>query len=247
MRNNWLERCSTPLSLISGFVFFTAVAYRIWNQEGLKPGAESLTLLNDIILLGTALVLIWYTYETYKLRKAAQRQIEVAQNQLSEAQRQIEVAQNQLKEAQRQIELQLRPFVIFEVIVLQNGGYQGKLKNIGNGTAVNAKIAEDIAVKGLHFDSGVYVDIYKLSYTQVGSIIEAGGESLLYEGAFQISWKQAEYNNQNPLVLLYSPASAMRYKMRIEFQNIEMQGYYVQQSASAEGIRILDSRRLQKD
>jgi hypothetical protein len=247
MRSNWIERYKTPLIWIVALLFFTAVAYRIWNQEDLRPKTDSIYLLQAIVLLVTAMVLIFYTYETYKLREAAQRQIDVAQNQLTESQRQIEVAQNQLKEIQRQIELQLRPFVIFEVTALQSGGLQGELRNIGDGTALNAKIAEDIVVKGLNVDSAIYVDIYKLSYTQVGSIIEAGRGSLLFEGAFRISWAQAGYENLNPLRMLYPPASQTWYKTRIEFQNIEMQGYYVEQIVSAEGIRILDSGRLQSD
>src|SRR5215510_3734605 len=82
MRNNWIERNSPPLICIFGFLFSIAVAYRILNQAGFKPGPESLNLLNDIILLGTALVLIWYTYETYKLREAAEKQIELQQSPL---------------------------------------------------------------------------------------------------------------------------------------------------------------------
>ena len=98
MKRNEIERLATPLILVCAFLFAVAVAYRIGNQPGLRPGPEALSLLNDLILLLTAVVLIFYTYETYKLREAAQRQIEVAQNQLTEA--------------QRQTELQLRPFVI---------------------------------------------------------------------------------------------------------------------------------------
>jgi hypothetical protein len=100
-----------------GLVSFTAIAYRIWNQEGLKPEVASLTLLNNIILLGTALVLIWYTYETYKLREAAQKQIEIHQ----------------------------RPFVIFETgdFIDEQGEVRNyRVRNIGTNTAINVVIMD---------------------------------------------------------------------------------------------------------
>jgi hypothetical protein len=125
---SWIERYTAPLILIVVFVSFIAFAYRIWNQVGLKPGAESLTLLNDIIVLGTALVLIWYTYETYKLRETAQKQIEVAQGQLAES--------------QRQTELQLRPFVILEVSISEHDEFSYRVRNIGVGTAINVHIMD---------------------------------------------------------------------------------------------------------
>ena len=95
MKRNWIERLATPLILVFAFVFSVAVAYRIGNQPGLRPGPEALSLLNNLILLWTAVVLIFYTYETYKLRETAQQQTE----------------------------LQLRPFVIFEVVHIHSVGF----------------------------------------------------------------------------------------------------------------------------
>jgi hypothetical protein len=114
MRNNWIERHSIPLILLFGFVFFTAVTYRILNQAGLKPEPGSLSLLNDIIVLGTALILIWYTYETYKLREVGQKQIE----------------------------LQQRPFVILEVSISEYDEASYRVRNIGVGTAINVRVMD---------------------------------------------------------------------------------------------------------
>src|SRR5262249_7519435 len=122
MNNKWQEEYITCFII---FGLLIALSVFILRQY-FYTSEKALDVINGAILVWTGIVIAIYTRETYRLREAAQRQ--------------IEVAQNQLKEAQRQIELQLRPFVIFEVIVFQNGGYQGKLKNIGNGTALNAKI-----------------------------------------------------------------------------------------------------------
>ena len=60
-------------------------------------------------------VLIWYAWETSKLRKSAQKQV---------------------KETQRQIEIQQRPFVIVRNI--ENDMIE--VENVGSGTAINVKI-----------------------------------------------------------------------------------------------------------
>jgi hypothetical protein len=164
-------------------------------------------------LFWTGIIILIYTRETYKLRETAQRQTE----------------------------LQLRPFIIFEVGYVQNIGYLGKLKNIGNGTALNVKISEDIVVKDMSVDRGIHVDIYKISYRRVGSLIESRAEHMVYGNELQISWAQEGYVNQDILWLL-RPESSICYKTRIEFQNIEMQGYYVEQVTSGEGIYIIIGR-----
>jgi hypothetical protein len=126
VRNNWVERYSTPLILICVFIFFTALVYRILNQASPKLEPASLSLLNNIVVLGTALVLIWYTYETYKLREAAQKQIE----------------------------LQQRPFVILEVSISDRDEFSYRVRNIGVGTAINVRIMDirpDGAEWSFHF------------------------------------------------------------------------------------------------
>lgn len=50
----------------------------------------------------TLIVLVWYTIETYKLRKAAQAQTTETANLLGEAQRQNETSLRLVEQAQRQ-------------------------------------------------------------------------------------------------------------------------------------------------
>jgi hypothetical protein len=208
-------------------IFGLLIAFSVFMlKQYFYTSERSLEVINAAILFWTGIIILIYTRETYKLREAAHKQIEVAQ---------------------RQTEIQQRPFVIFEVVRMQNVGYQGKLKNIGNGTAFNIKIAEAIVVKSMDYDSGIYIDIYQILYTQVGSIIETRGESMVYGNDLQISWTKEGYGNQDKLWMLCPPESGTWYKTRIEFQNIEMQGYYVEQATSPKGIHILDSGRLQRD
>ncbi len=71
---------------------------------------------NLLVLIITAGILVWYTKETYRLRK----------------------------ESERQTELMLRPFVIAEFVFtkeLINTVF--KVHNIGNGAATNIQITAD--------------------------------------------------------------------------------------------------------
>ncbi len=72
---------------------------------------ETANFWQVIILAITAVIIFWYTVETYWLRR----------------------------ESQRQTELQLRPFVVLEAVrQIEGVGFQ--VKNIGNGTALNIRI-----------------------------------------------------------------------------------------------------------
>ncbi|MGD1094033.1 MAG: hypothetical protein ABSB35_18875 [Bryobacteraceae bacterium] len=55
-----------------------------------------------IAVVLTLIVLVWYTVETYKLRKAAQAQMTETANLLTEAQRQNQTSLRLLEQAQRQ-------------------------------------------------------------------------------------------------------------------------------------------------
>jgi len=61
--------------------------------------------VSTVAVVLTLLVLIWYTYETYRLRKAAQDQTARTASLLSEAQRQNETSLNLVGAAQRQNEV----------------------------------------------------------------------------------------------------------------------------------------------
>lgn len=135
--------------------------------------------LNTGAVLLTLAVLIWYTIETYKLRKAAQEQTQETgkllkeahlQNEataklVSEAGHQNEVAASLWREAQRQNEFSVMPLLgilldVPEVITTSQQFYRGAnsrllLRNVGNGPAFNVLMKPDSAgYKDLEFESG---------------------------------------------------------------------------------------------
>jgi hypothetical protein len=89
----------------------------------------------------TLCVLIWYTIETYLLRKAGQDQTAATAQLLKEAQRQNEVSASLLHEAQRQNEVAVMP--ILAIVIESPPGAdkpQIALVNIGSGPAFNLSI-----------------------------------------------------------------------------------------------------------
>ena len=159
--------CAVIFGLIVAFSVFVLKQYFYASE---KP----LDLITAAIYFWTGVALAIYTYETYQLRK----------------------------EAQRQTELQLRPFVIFEVIQVYSTLYRGRLKNIGNGTALNVKIVGDITIESVNIDSNLYGDIYNLSYVQGSIILEAHEEYEIHRNALQTSWVRTGYGNPDVLGLL---------------------------------------------
>lgn len=83
--------------------------------------------VQTIAVILTGVILIWYTWETKRLREEAHRQV-VATN-------------KQIRETQRQIDVQLRPFLAV-VAVWKNDQELGTffLHNMGNGAAVTIKV-----------------------------------------------------------------------------------------------------------
>src|SRR5690242_696186 len=67
--------------------------------------------IHTVAMLLTLGVLIWYTIETYKLRRAAQGQIIETTKLLRAAERQNDVSDNLLQEAQRQNEMSVMPIL----------------------------------------------------------------------------------------------------------------------------------------
>jgi hypothetical protein len=106
----------------------------VWDYIG--TGAVVLTIV----------FLIWYTYKTYRLRKAAQEQTVKAGDLLTEAQRQNEASQRLVEEAQNQNETALRPIValtLHEILDMDLAGRASterrnlRMRNLGNGPAFN--------------------------------------------------------------------------------------------------------------
>jgi len=101
---------------------------------------DHLLLLNFGVLSITAIVVIWYTRETYLLRKAAQRQVDKASEQ-------IKVAQCQYETSIEQLRASFKPILVcdFNQDPAQMGVGKLGLKNItvcniGVGAAFNVEI-----------------------------------------------------------------------------------------------------------
>jgi len=96
----------------------------------------------------TLVVLIWYTIETYLLRKAAQNQIAETDKLLIEARNQnaLTLEQNAtnanlLKESQRQTEISTQPmFAVYKGKASMGTDGRILLENVGNGPAFNISI-----------------------------------------------------------------------------------------------------------
>jgi uncharacterized membrane protein len=81
--------------LILILLFIGVNAISIMIVKDLPKTDSFIGAIQAIILFWTGVVLLWYTWETWGLRKEAQRQVE---------------------ETQRQIEIQQRPFVIVQSV-----------------------------------------------------------------------------------------------------------------------------------
>ncbi len=124
-------------------------------------------------------------------------------------------------ESQRQTEIQLRPFVIIVPSLL---GLH--LKNIGNGTALNVSV-EDVQV-----DTNFDVKIHFPDHTPV-LMKDETTEAIRVEG----------YNNGKPAgdffnAHLYPEYANRDLKLRIEFQNVESQAYFVEETVSPGKMNI---------
>lgn len=85
--------------------------------------SDSLLIAQTIVLVLTGAVIVWYTIETARLRRTAQRQLE---SQLRQVDAQLE-----------QTETQVRPFV---VLIPDKGKGSATVENIGFGPALNIRI-----------------------------------------------------------------------------------------------------------
>jgi hypothetical protein len=92
------------------------------------------TIVQDILLFASAVLIGWYLCETRKMRLAAEKQV-------SKSQELVDAAQKQLAASLAQTEAQIRPAL---AVGLQ-GGVQ--LQNVGNGTAFNVAVSviDDLA------------------------------------------------------------------------------------------------------
>jgi len=157
------------------------------------------------VLTATLVALVWYTWETHRLRR----------------------------ETQRQVEVQQRPFVILEPTArTHSGDLLGlKMKNIGNGTAVNIRVGSDPDSAAIPF--------------------LAKGETCLLR--IQTAFRQEQPRTpptlalgDNEYNLFLDPASARDTAVfTIQFQNVQMQQYLVKERIASRGVEILCSGRIE--
>jgi len=101
-----------------------------------------------VIVLLTLLVLIWYTIETQRLRKAGQTQTVKTAQLIAEAQRQNEVSRHLLSEARRQNEVSVMPILAISIEEMPNDDVDRiVLINVGSGPAFN------LSIDPLHWDN----------------------------------------------------------------------------------------------
>jgi hypothetical protein len=160
------------------------------------------------LMLGTAGVVGFYTFETYKLRR----------------------------EAQRQTELQLRPFVIFE----PTEGKDLCVRNIGNNTALNVRVGTFALSPPVYDDRAVMAAFPRpVPFLRKGEARPLQGRTTTieeqvvdHEFLFAMLRSTSEPGKEE--------AEPFRPTMRIEFENIQGQRYFVQESLLYGDIEILD-------
>jgi len=158
------------------------------------------------LMLGTLIVVGFYTIETSRLRR----------------------------EAQRQTELQLRPFVIFEPAE----GKQFCVRNIGNNTALNVKVGTFVLFPPAMatFPRSIPFLPHGESRALQGRTVTVEREGVNDDFLFEILRPGSELEKSEAESL----ADSFRPTMRIEFENIQGQRYFVQESLLNGDIEILD-------
>ncbi len=138
-------------SIVIGVVIIIIGSYFIWTVFDRLPFTLSLDdRVNSIILFITAVVVVGYTIETYRLRKVGQEDLDNSKKQFGEV--------------KKQTELSLAPMLVvsYERVNNQGSDYNGKLifrlKNIGKGPAFNVNIHVEGQTK---IDCGVNEEFYE--------------------------------------------------------------------------------------
>jgi hypothetical protein len=225
---------ATAETLLCMLVFLAVVGSGFYFTTRLVPTQEVAAWVNIVILATTGLVLIWYTVETRRLRIQAQRQVE---------------------EIQQQTEVQVRPFVIVEPYFADDTTH-GKFlaRNVGNGTALNVRVW--------------FVRVqYDLKRRQGDNIPE---DDFLYE---EISFPENEsiwfrqppvyfltaHQSSDPIDIssnkktgrmsssgrvLYPGDAESIFMIRVHFENVHEQRYFVEETIRHRTLKILRAGRL---
>jgi hypothetical protein len=200
----------------------------LWWTVYLSP------LLNVVIIAITAIILLWYTYETHRLRKTAQAQ---SQN----LEKQIAVSQQQVQVTQQQIEVMRRPFVMVDPYSLNNSLVRFDVSNIGNSAAINIEVIAGpvrLKIHTIEIDDTIIVNVFERTSPPVDTeeILE------IYAHA-----KPLEMEN-SPSLLLSSELLSQGLLLEIKYYNVAMVQYFTTMlvfpsrvSITASGTMIPDS------
>jgi hypothetical protein len=109
------------ITIICLYVIATVLLYIIF--KGYVGDKDRIALFQTITVYCTGVILIWYTWETLRLRQ--------------ESQNQVKATQNQVTEIRRQTEIQQRPCIIVEYF---GNPPRLRVRNVGNGTAINIRL-----------------------------------------------------------------------------------------------------------
>jgi hypothetical protein len=213
-------------------VFLGVVGFGSYIVNSISPSTDTVGRVNVIIVLATGLVLIWYTVETKRLRAQAQRQVE---------------------EIQQQTEAQLRPFVIVEPTFTE-GITHGEfiMRNIGNGTALNIRIWIVRVQYDIKRRQGDNMPTTDNLYMEVNF----PDDDLVSLHKQPVSFLPM-HQSSNPIELvctkttvrsirpLYPSDPQSIFMIRLHFDNVNGQRYFVEESTRHENLRILQSGRLQ--
>lgn len=169
---------------------------------------------NLLVLIVTATIVAWYTHETKKLRV----------------------------EAQKQTELQLRPFVIFEAT---RECFQ--VRNIGNGTAINVRVADIRLIDNPSMPLSAHFSEPVPALTGGQCLPMPRGQALVLSGGgFERAQQRVGDNWLDILKPLQSSIAKpvkidFRPEIRIEFQDVERQWYFVEERLIYGELEIIDS------
>jgi hypothetical protein len=166
-----------------------------------------LTVLNNVILAITAVILWWYTRETKRLRETAQRQVEAAY---------------------QQIEVQQRPLVIIEAPRPDSL----ILRNVGNSAAINIKIG---VANG---PSTIMIPLLTPGSGR-GIGVDTNGEAVDTRSRLRF-WTDQGLLGQ-VYALFIDQDSIQNYTLHIEYQNVAMQAYVVEERVTSGGFEIISS------
>jgi hypothetical protein len=149
------------------------------------------TIVQDFLLFINLVVVGLYLCETWKMRRAAEKQVIESQELVTAAQKQLGISQEQIRLTLQEAEAQIRPAIAIRV---DSQHHRFLAENVGNGPAVDLRFLSTAVQSNLQWDSPPNVQtILNGSFLPVGerppedvSIARAGSRDvemqIMYKG-----------------------------------------------------------------